>query len=760
MSSRRWFGLLCVLGTACGSPPPASTGPAEARAPAAAAPPATRETSELTLSRKDAEAALCKLLAERDRDCDQRITLEDESAALCSDCSARPAFPYTVELAGRSLELRSRSEAAQLVQELVLGLSARESGAITLDPKLVRENPSDYLALRIQRDFWPALTRRIDPEPAELARALADTKLGENAGPELDFCPAEAARCPAQKAAPAQTERVRHVYVPGSDAQALFVFSKSGVPGSIAVHALPTPPTPEWVNEVTKRGEHGLLTLALDRKGRGVPFVVPGGRFNELYGWDSFFIVWGLLAAGDNVALARAMVENQAYELRHYGKILNANRTYYLTRSQPPLFTSSLAAVLERLPAAEIKGFLEPALQQALFEYDRVWSAAPHRLDVCDKDTCLARYFDPGTGEPPEVETGHFDWFYQAHALGHGHCPKPRDGTPEALTRFYECSQKLAEDYRSGKLRDREIDAFFENDRCVRESGHDTTYRWFDAGRERCAEHAPVELNAMLFKYEVDLATFIDERLGGEFQGRKSAEFCEHARARARLLQKYTWDEQAGAFFDFDVKKRRPSTYLSAASLVPLWASAPNRCGVSLVTPAMAERLRATALAELEVDGGLSASAASSLARVKPPRALVKAEDGSFSYVENERQWESPNGWAPHQMFAWAGLRNFGFESDARRLAYRWLSTIVSNAADYHGTVPEKFDVVRRSHRVFHEYGNVNTEFSYISTEGFGWMNASFVVGRALLDARERAALAAREPVERVFGRALRTGPE
>jgi alpha,alpha-trehalase len=92
-------------------------------------------------------------------------------------------------------------------------------------------------------------------------------------------------------------------------------------------------------------------------------------------------------------------------------------------------------------------------------------------------------------------------------------------------------------------------------------------------------------------------------------------------------------------------------------------------------------------------------------------------------------------------MLAWAGLRQHGFVADAERLAFRWLSMIVKNAADYHGTVPEKFDVKKQSHRVFAEYGNVNTTFSYIADEGFGWMNASFVVGYGELDDDDRAAL-------------------
>jgi alpha,alpha-trehalase len=397
--------------------------------------------------------------------------------------------------------------------------------------------------------------------------------------------------------------------------------------------------------------------------------------------------------------------------------------------------------VLARLsPGTETTRWLGDVVDAALREYDGVWSAPPRRLSECDGQVCLARYFGDGTGEPPEVEAGHFSWFYQQHALAHGHCRRPGEDL-KSRTAFLSCSERLADEYRAGKLADPAIDDFFSNDRCVRESGHDTTYRWFGGGRERCAEFATVELNALLFKYELDLAGFLASHFGGSFQGRTTAEFCERAKARARLIEKHQWDEQRGLFFDFDTVRRRRSGYVAATTLVPLWASPPNVCQISLLTAEQARRVRDGALAELEVAGGLLATSAGSLAGIRVPRTLVRDATGSLSYRASERQWEAPNGWAPHQMLAWIGLRQFGFERDARRLAYRWLSTIVENAANYHGTVPEKFDVVRRSHRVFQEYGNVNTEFSYIASEGFGWMNASFVVGLTLLDPSERRAL-------------------
>ena len=77
---------------------------------------------------------------------------------------------------------------------------------------------------------------------------------------------------------------------------------------------------------------------------------------------------------------------------------------------------------------------------------------------------------------------------------------------------------------------------------------------------------------------------------------------------------------------------------------------------------------------------------------------------------------------------------------------------ITRNAADYNGTVPEKYDVVNGTHQVFAEYGNVGTEFDYITREGFGWMNASYQVGLALLSPDRRAQLEALEPAERAMG--------
>src|SRR5262249_41382364 len=117
-------------------------------------------------------------------------------------------------------------------------------------------------------------------------------------------------------------------------------------------------------------------------------------------GWDSFFIQMGLLRDGQ-LGLARDMIENFLYEIRVYGKILNANRTYYLTRSQPPFLTEMILAVYQR---ERDQGWLERSLP-AIDQYYRYWTNEPHRTP----ETGLSRYFDTGEGPAPEVESSERD---------------------------------------------------------------------------------------------------------------------------------------------------------------------------------------------------------------------------------------------------------------------------------------------------------------------------------------------------------------
>jgi len=121
--------------------------------------------------------------------------------------------------------------------------------------------------------------------------------------------------------------------------------------------------------------------------------------------------------------------------------------------------------------------------------------------------------------------------------------------------------------------------------------------------------------------------------------------------------------------------------------------------------------------------------------------ATSKSAIEELSKGKVQRQWDYPNGWAPHQMLIWKGLLNYGFEKEAHELAYRWLWMITRNAVDYNGTIPEKYDVVSCTHKVYAEYGNVGTEFDYITTSGFGWMNASYQYGLSILSQKSIADL-------------------
>jgi alpha,alpha-trehalase len=327
--------------------------------------------------------------------------------------------------------------------------------------------------------------------------------------------------------------------------------------------------------------------------------------------------------------------------------------------------------------------------------------------------TGLSRYHDSGYGPSPEVELGHFDVVFASYAKRFG-----------MEVREFESA------YRSGKLKAPELDAYFLHDRAMRESGHDTSYRL----ESRCANLVTVDLNALLFKIEMDIAKTIEQEFAGELRagdGRTetSPAWYRAAEKRKALINQYLWNTGRGMFFDYDFAQKRQTNYESATAFYPMWAGA--------ATQEQTEQLVKNAIPLLETSGGIAGSTEQSRGPITPDHPA--------------RQWDYPNGWAPHQMIAWQGLINYGYENIAQRLIYRWLYTITFNAANYNGTVPEKFDMVTRSHQVFAEYGNVGTTFSYITREGFGWTNASYQIGISLLPQELREKLNRLIPPEWIF---------
>jgi alpha,alpha-trehalase len=623
-----------------------------------------------------------ELLRDEDTDGDHKITVDDVQTPGSERGDKRFAFS---SVDGSRHEVVGTYFLSNLLQELSLLV---EAGAETAHVRLDRiyEKPTDRISRSIGDLYWNGLTRRVDEQG--LTSILADEKTTTIDGK-------------------------RYLYVPSADQNAYQYFesvSQLRPALNFRVVRLPLHITADYVK--SRDGLHGILSLALRRGSgdsvSGVPFVVPGGRFNEMYGWDSYFIVLGLLHDG-RIDLPRDIVDNFIYEITHYGAVLNANRTYYLTRSQPPFLTSMALECYHRLPKdSSSRLWLRTALRAAIAEYQTVWTGSNHLTS-----TGLSRYADRGVGVPPEVESGHFDAVFARYAAARG-----------MDKRNYERA------YRLGLIDEPDLDLFFAHDRAMRESGHDTSYRLFG----RCADLVTVDLNSLLYKYEVDLAEAIEREFGGtvnlpDGSVETSSDWSSRAAKRKELMNRFLWDPDRGMFFDYNVKKKERVVYVGATTFYPLWAG--------LASPAQARTLVEKVLPLLEKPGGIVSSTEDSRGPVAPDHPL--------------RQWDYPYGWAPHQMLVWRGLMKYGFDEDAKRLAYRWLFTITSNATKYNGTITEKYDVVHRTHEVFAEYGNVGTKFSYITREGFGWTNSSFQVGLGILSNELRGKLDNLIPPEQIF---------
>ena len=573
-----------------------------------------------------------RLLQEMDSDRDNKITVDDKAS------KDNKLFALKLQ-DGQTVLVESTYRKSNLLQELKLAMDLKKNW---IDDERLNENPVDRISRNIKHHYWDHLTRRINHQ--SLVKVIEDPKIHQG--------------------------KNRYLYIPEKDTKTWEYF-KNGLPKNIILQKVPSVLDTKYLASL--KGKHGLLTLKIDS-----PFVVPGGRFNEMYGWDSYFELLGLLQ-DNRLDLSLGMIDNMVYEIEYYGKILNANRTYYLARSQPPFLTSMIREVLPKMPHTEnTKTWLKTNLEAAIKEYSTVWMGPDHLTPIG-----LSRYYGYSPELPPEVEPGHFE-----ETLG---------------------KKKFDKD-------------FLINDQAVRESGHDTTYRWFKNGQEKCADFVTVDLNALLYKVELDLAYLIQHEFNGKFFGITSHEMYKKATKRKELIRKYLWDEQ-GWFFDYDWVTQKQSSYISATAFYPLWAHEEKDELTKILTHKEAEKLTQNLLKALEVEGGLTAS---------DKNSVLKA-GGEIG----KRQWDYPNGWAPHQMLAWEGLKKYDFKEDADRLTYKWLEMITTNAMNYNGTIPEKYDVVKKSHAVFAEYGNVGTKFSYITQEGFGWMNASYQIGIKSLSSKK-----------------------
>ena len=601
------------------------------------------------------------LLKREDTDGNIQITADDHGPKTLSIGTAASAGYHKFDVRGTYM-------LSNLLQELTLA-QAFGRKYIVLDEVRLNENPVDRFARLVRDQFWPNLTRRIDG--SNVFQVAEDTKdRSGNARPRI-YVP---------RGAPEQYEYYQRVARehPEKGLEVLWLHED--------------PSNSEYVRDLNEAP--GLLAIEVERventpdgkpDWRGLPFIVPGGRFNELYGWDSYMETLGLLINGQ-VDICESMVRHFCFCIQHYGKILNANRTYYLCRSQPPFLTDMALRVYDQIKhRPDSREFLRTAMLAAIKDYYGTWMSKP-RLDEASGLSC---YRPGGLGVPPETEAGHFrnklGPFAERHNMTH---------------------EEFIQAYNYGKVHEPELDRYFEHDRAVRESGHDTTNRLDGKGYNL----ATIDLNSLLYKIEMDIARTIRNLFGdrldipekwrakGQPAVESAAAWDRRAKKRRETMNKLMWDEKKGMFFDFNVVHRWPTDYETATTFWAMWSG--------VASTKQAKIMVDKALPLFEMHGGLASG--------------TEKSRGAVSLDHPNRQWDYPYGWAPQQILAWVGMQRYGFDEVAQRLAYRWIYMCTKAFVDFNGVVVEKYNVTEqiKPHKVTAEYGNQGADFKGVATEG------------------------------------------
>lgn len=375
------------------------------------------------------------------------------------------------------------------------------------------------------------------------------------------------------------------------------------------------------------------------------PYVVPGGRFRELYYWDSYFTMLGLHRSGQ-ARRARDMLDDFAWLLDRYGHIPNGTRSYYLSRSQPPFFSH----MLEREAQAGDNTLYLRYLPQLRAEY-RYWmqgadglapgSAAAHVVRLPD-GSLLNRYWDAAD------------------------TPRPESYLQDRQTAAAATGRPPAEVYR-------EL-------RAGAESGWDYSSRWLGDRRQlrtiRTTAIIPVDLNSLLQHLERTIARACRQAADSAC----AQAFTERASARERAIQHYLWNP-AGYYADYDWQRGAVSEQLTAAAAFPLF--------VGIATP---ERAHATATALRT--------------RLLRPGGLMTTE------LATGQQWDAPNVWAPLQWIAVDGLRRYGEDQLAARIARNFLAGVQAVYASEHKLVEK-----------YHADAGQGGGGEYPLQDGFGWTN-------------------------------------
>ncbi len=377
-----------------------------------------------------------------------------------------------------------------------------------------------------------------------------------------------------------------------------------------------------------------------------IPFdyVVPGGRFNEMYYWDSYFTMLGLAIHGHK-QMIRDMTKNFAYFIDTFGFAPNGNRSYFLSRSQPPFF----GLMVELLADVENEAVYAEFLPQLLKEHT-FWMT-PTRVITFENGLSLNRYAD-NKSEPREE-------MYRDDQKEGAHLAAPS--------------------------------SFYNHLRAACESGWDFSSRWMRDKDDLTSIHthdiAPVDLNALLYALEMIIAKSYE--LAGEAM--LAEKFILLADSRKTAMSQYCWH---GFWTDYHSDVKQPYQLITAASITPLF--------VGLSTADQAEKTLLHVKEELLKPGGLCTTT-----------------------VESGQQWDQPNGWAPLQWMAVAGLSRYGYTETATTIAQRWLKLNEKVFADT-GKMLEKYNV---------ENPDIpGGGGEYPVQDGFGWTNGVYLAVQSWLE--------------------------
>ena len=386
------------------------------------------------------------------------------------------------------------------------------------------------------------------------------------------------------------------------------------------------------------------------------PFVVPGGRFREIYYWDSYFTMLGLLESG-RADLTQDMVSDFAHLIDRYGRIPNGNRTYYLSRSQPPFFFAMVALLDPGHPERAFARYLPQLKREYAFWMDGATSVTRGLA----RQRVVAFSGGRGAIEVPPRQLLNRYW------------------DDEDLPRDESYREDVALADRSGRDR-RQL---YRDVRAAAESGWDFSSRWFADAHSLTSidttDIVPVDLNSLLFGLEQAIAAGCGEAHDETCQ----RAFRQHARARRAAMDRYLWDAVRGTYFDYQWARGERIPRVSAATLYPLFVHAASR--------AQAAAVARITRAQLLKGGGLVTTT-----------------------LNTGQQWDAPNGWAPLQWIAVAGLNAYGESGLAEEIACRW-TVNVARAYRESGKLVEKYDVTNTD--------RPGGGGEYPLQDGFGWTN-------------------------------------